>query len=68
MALSNWLELGTLLLIITVGTVWWWLSRRKLRSYDGFEGIIEERGKQPVRNKLDVEDEIEHLESILNRK
>jgi len=68
MSLSNWLEFGALLLVAATGLVLWRLFRGRLRRHDGFEGIIEERGKQSVRHKLDVEEEIEHLESILKRK
>jgi len=68
MTSSNWLELGVLLLVAAVGLVLWRLIKERLRRHDGFEGIIEERGKQPARSKLDIEEEIEHLESILNRK
>jgi hypothetical protein len=68
MTSSNWLELGILLLVITVCTVLWRFISGRLRRHDGFEGIVEERGKQPVRRKLDIEEEIEHLESILGRK
>ena len=68
MAFGNWLELGALLLVIAAGTLLWWLCRRKLRNQDGFEGIIEERGKLPARRKLDVEEEIASLESILGRR
>ena len=68
MAFSNWLELAALLLVAAAGTALWWLCRRKLRSCDGFVGIIKERGKPPARRRLDVEEEIKHLESILGRK
>ena len=68
MTSSNWLELGILLLVTIVGLVLWRFIKSKLRRHDGFEGIIEERGKQPTRNKLDIDEEIERLESILNRK
>jgi len=68
MSSSNWLELGALLLVAAVGLVLWRLIKGRLRRHDGFGGIIEERGKPPARNKLDIEEEIEHLESILNRK
>ena len=68
MALSNWLELAALLLVAATGTALWLLCRRKLRSYDGFEGIIRERGRLPARRRLDVQEEIERLESILGRK
>jgi len=68
MALSNWLELGVLLLVIAVGFALWRFIKRKLTHQDGFEGIIEERGKPPARHKMDIDEEIEHLESILNRK
>ena len=67
MASSNWLELGILLLVIAAGLVLWRLIKGRLRRHDGFEGIVEEHGKQPSRNKLDIDEEIEHLESILNR-
>ena len=68
MVFRNWLELGALLLVIAAGTPLWLLCRAKLRRHDGFEGIIEERGNMPARRKLNVEEEIEHLESILNGK
>jgi len=68
MALSNWLLLGLLLLVVTVCIALWLLIRSRLRRNDGFDGIIEERGKRPIRKKLDIDEEIEHLESILNRK
>ena len=65
MALRNWLELASLVLVAATGTVLWLLCKRKLRDNDGFEGIITRRGKLPARGKLDVEEEIEHLEAIL---
>jgi len=68
MTSSNWLELGLLVLVAAAGLTLWRLVKGRLRRHDGFEGIIEERGKQPVRNKLDIDEEIERLESILNRK
>lgn len=68
MGLSNWLELASLLLIGAGGSALWWLVRRRLRSNDGFEGIAKGKGKLPARRKLDVEEEIERLESILGRK
>jgi len=68
MDIINWLELGILLLIVPAGVVLWRFFKRRVRRSDGFEGIIEERGKQPIRNKLDIEEEIERLESILERK
>ena len=68
MTSSNWLELGVLLLVVATGTVLWLICRRKFRHYDGFEGIIEEQGTMPARRKLNIEEEIEHLESILNEK
>ncbi|MCL2300514.1 MAG: hypothetical protein FWC27_10270 [Firmicutes bacterium] len=68
MTSSNWLELGVLLLVAAVCTALWRIFKGRLRRHDGFEGIIEERGKQPARNKLDIDEEIERLESILNRK
>jgi len=67
MTLSNWLLLGVLLLVIAAGLALWRVAKGRLRRYDGFDGIIEERGKQPIRNKLDIEEEIEHLESILEK-
>jgi len=67
MAFINWLELGALLLAVAGGALLWRMIRRKLKRQDGFEGIIEVRGEQP-RRKLDVEEEIEHLESILHQK
>jgi len=68
MTSSNWLELGALALVAAAGLALWRLIKGRLRRHDGFEGIIEERGKQPVRNKLDIDEEIERLEAILNRK
>lgn len=68
MALSNWLELAAFLLISATGLALWRVCKRKLNRYEGFEGIITERGKLPARNKLDVEDEIRHLEDLLSRK
>jgi len=68
MASSNWLELGILLLVTTAGLAVWRLIKGRLRRHDGFEGIIEERGKQPARSKMEIEEEIERLESILKRK
>jgi len=68
MDLANWLQLGSLLLVVAVGLLLWWLIKRRLKGQDGFEGIIEERGKQPIRRKMELEEEIKHLESILGRK
>jgi len=68
MALSNWLQLSALLLVTGAGLFIWRLCKRKLARYDGFEGIILERGKPPARKKMDIEEEIAHLESLLNRK
>jgi len=68
MTLSNWLELGALLLIIAAGTLLWLHYKRKLRHYDGFEGIIKEQGTMPARQKMSIEEEIRHLESILKEK
>jgi len=68
MTSNNWLELGALLLVVTACLVLWRGIRERLRRHDGFEGIIEERRKQPARRKLDIEEEIDRLESILNRK
>lgn len=68
MALSNWIELGVLVGLVAAGLAVRHLVKRKLNSYDGFEGIIKERGKRPLRRKMDLDEEIEHLESILGRK
>ena len=68
MTLSNWLELGALALITATGLALWRIVRGRLRRYDGFDGIVEERGKPPARSRLDIEEEIAHLESILHRK
>ncbi|MCL2106640.1 MAG: hypothetical protein FWH26_06260 [Oscillospiraceae bacterium] len=67
MALSNWIELSALLLILTAGLIIWLLCRKKLSRYDGVEGFITERGKLPARRKLDIEEEIERLEALLER-
>jgi len=67
MTLSNWLELGALLLVLITGMSLWLFFRRRLRQQDGFNGIIKERGKQPARRKMDLEEEIQGLESILDR-
>jgi len=68
MTSSNWLEFGILVMVAASGLLLWRIIRGRLRRQDGFEGIVEERGKQPARNKLDIEEEIERLESLLNRK
>jgi len=68
MTYINWLELAILLLILSAGLTVRWACKRKLNRYEGFDGIIEERGKRPARNKLDVEDEIRHLEERLGKK
>jgi len=57
-----------LLLVVVVGAILWRLLQKKLRRHDGFEGLIVERREQPVRRKLSMEEEIERMESILNRK
>ena len=67
-AARNWLELGILLSILSTGLFLWRVCKRKLDHYGGFEGIIAERGKRLARNKLDVEEEIRHLEELLGRK
>jgi hypothetical protein len=68
MTSSNWLELGALVLVVAAGLALWRFIKGRLRRHDGFEGIVEERGKQSARSKLDIDEEIERLESILNRK
>ena len=68
MALSNWLELAVLMSVAAAGTLLWRLCRRKLRAYDGFEGLLKTRGKPPARRKLGVDEEIGRLESILDKK
>jgi len=68
MTSSNWLELGILLLVIATGTALWLFFKRKHRHYDGFEGIIEGKGTAPARNRMNIEEEIKHLESILKGK
>ena len=67
MALSNWIELAALLLITTAGLVLWRVCKRKASREGGFEGIVRERGKPPLRGRLEVEDEIEQLKAILGR-
>jgi len=68
MTLSNLLELAALLLIIAGGIAVWLYCKRKLQDHDGFEGVVTERGNLPARRKLSVEEEIQHLEGILNKK
>ena len=68
MTSSNWLELALLGLIVASGAFLRRYFKRKLQRYDGFEGIIRERGKLPARRKLSIEEEKERLESILGRK
>jgi len=68
MASSNWLELAALLAVAAAGTAIWLLCRRKLQGCGGFEGIVKERGKPPLRRRMDVEEEIARLESVLGKK
>lgn len=67
MASSNWLELAALLLTAAAGTALWRLCRRRLRGYDGFEGVLKARGSPPARHRLNLEEEIERLEAILHK-
>ena len=68
MALSNWIELAALLLVIVTGLTLWLILRRRLKRHDGFEGFFDEKGRLPARRKMDVEEEIEHLENLLGKK
>ena len=65
MALSNWIELAALLLILTAGVTLWLVCRAKLKRHDGFDGVIAEKNMPPLRRKMDVEEEIEYLEQLL---
>jgi len=67
-AFINWIELAALLLTTTAGLVLWWVCKRRASREGGFEGIITERGKPPLRGKPEVEEEIERLKAILGRK
>jgi len=67
MDLNNWLELAIFLLITASGIVLWLICKRRLKRHKGFEGIIKARGKRPIRNKMDVEEEIERLEQLLGK-
>lgn len=68
MDLGNWLGIATFLLTSSAGFLLRWLLKRALRGAGGFEGIVTERGAMPTRHKMDVEEEIAHLESILGKK
>ena len=67
MALHNWLELAALLVVLSAGAVLWRALRTWLRRNEGFEGVVEEKGKPAVRSQMDVEEEIKHLEALLGR-
>ena len=67
MALRNWIQLGALLLIAAAGVAVWLLCRAMHRRHDGYEGIVEERGLPPMRQRMDVEEEIARLEQLLGK-
>jgi len=66
MASRNWIELAALLLIIAIGLILWRVCARKLKQHDGFGGIVEEKGRPPMRRRMDTQEEIEHLEDLLD--
>jgi len=65
--LSNWIELAALLLIVTAGLALWRACKRRAAREGGFEGVFTERGKPPLRNKPEIEEEIEQLKAILGK-
>jgi len=67
-AISNWIELAALLLILAVGIILWRVCKRKLNREGSVEGIITERGKRPWRHPMDVEEEIRQLQAELGEK
>jgi len=67
MTSTNWIELAILLLVNAAGLTVSLLCGRKLKRYNGFEGIITERGELPKRQVMALEDEIKHLEGLLEK-
>ena len=65
MALSNWIELAALLLIIAAGVTIWLVCRARLKRHEGFDGVVTEKNQPPKRHKMDVEEEIAYLEQLL---
>ncbi len=67
MALSEWIMIALMAVIIITAVILFLYFRHKLRSHEDFEGIVTEHGEDTHRAEIEVQDEIEKLETYLKK-